>query len=215
MSFDFGEECKRYQVSQAFAKQVDEKLFPLLERAIQISTFNMFISQKLSDSQDLFRNFEVFLNLTEKIRKRLDVSPKEFAFLFLISYLVVAESLYKLMVDIIAFALINVGEQMRDERTGKCVILFDELEKITLGPKLDFLRANRFKIIAKCNISLRNAAAHLNFKIDNEGNIIYKGGLIKVFDDMNKFWEEIRKAAVSCRIALGHFYYEKYGKYML
>lgn len=217
MPFDFEEECKKYQIDQAFAKQVDKKLFPLLERAIKIHTFNYFLSKGYADIQHKFRNFEVFTNLINKIRKDLTLTRKEFAFVFLLYYLVVVESLYTLMVDIIAFALINVGKVLKAPKTDRCVALFDELEKIPLGAKLDFLkrRDTRFKIVAKrCDISLRNAAAHLDFSIDNEGNIHYRDGVVSVFEGMQKLWDEITKAAVSSHIALMHFYYEKYGKYM-
>jgi hypothetical protein len=217
MSFDFGEECRKYEVDQAFVKQIDKKLFPLLERAIEIHSFNMLLTQKQADSQNIFENFKVFINLTDKIKKDLTVGPKEFAFVFLFNYLVVVESLYSFMVDIIAFALINVGKQLKDPRTDRNVILFDELDKLPLGTKLDFLRRrdNSFKIIAKrCDVSLRNAVAHLNFVIDDKGNITYEDGNVTVFEGMNKIWDEITKAAISSYIALKHFYYEKYGKYM-
>ena len=215
MSFDFGQECKKHQIDQAFAKQVDKKLFPLLERAIKIDTFNYFISKRRADFQNRFENSDVFFNLINKIRRDLTLSPKEFAFVFILYYLVVVESLYTLMVDVITFALINVGKELKDPRTDQLVILSDELERIALGTKLDFLRANRFKIIAdRCDISLRNTAAHLNFTLDDDGNITFNGHIVKVFDDMNKYQAKIREAAISSFIALRHFYYEKYGKYM-
>jgi len=176
----------------------------------------MFISQKWADSQNILENFKVFSDFTNKMKNELTFTRKEFAFLFLLYYLVVVESLYTLMVDIITFALINVGKKLKKPCTDHVVMLFDELEKIALGTKLDFLRSNGFKIVAnQCNITLRNAAAHLNFTIDYEGNIIYKGGVVTVFDDMNRIWDKITEAAISSFIALKHFYYEKYGKYML
>jgi hypothetical protein len=215
MSFNFGEECKRHQVNQAFAEQVDEKLFPLLETAIEIHSFNFFLVQKYANSQNIFKNFKVFTTFTDKIRRDLTVTREEFAFLFLLSYLVVVESLYAFVVDIIAFALINVGKQLENPRTGKFVVLFNELKELALGTKLDFLKAHKFKIIAnRCDITLRNAAAHLDFTLDDKGNIHYKDHVVKGSHDMNTIWEEIREAAICSHIALMHFYYEKYGKYM-
>lgn len=217
MSFNFGQDCRKHQIDQAFARRVDKKLFPLLERAIKIHSFNFFISQKYAYSQNMLENFKVFNNFTNKIKENLTLDRKEFAFLFLLNYLVLVESLYTLMVDIIAFALINTGKALRDRRTGRDVILFDDLEELALGTKLDFLRKRDagFKIVAnRCDISLRNAAAHLDFTLDAKGNIIYRGGKVTVFKDMNQIWDDIREATLSSYIALKHFYYEKYGKYM-
>lgn len=216
MCFNFEEECEKYQVDKAFAKQVDKKLFPLLERAIEIHSFNRFIAQKYADSQNIFGNFKVFLTFTNKIVEDSTLDPEEFAFLFLFNYLVVVESLYSLMADIIAFTLTNVGRSLKNPRTDRSVVLFDELQELALGTKLDFLRENMFKTVAnRCDISLRNAAAHLDFTIDNEGNIHYKNGhVVTVHEGMNKAWDKIREAAISCHIALMHFYYEKYGQYV-
>jgi len=215
MSFNFREERKKYQVNQAFAKQIDEKLFPLLETAIQIHSFNFFLVQKYANSQNIFKNFIVFSAFTSKIRRDFTVTREEFAFLFLLNYLVAVESLYTFVVDIIAFALINVGKQLKNPRTGRFVVLFNELKELALGTKLDFLKAHGFKIIAnRCNITLRNAAAHLDFAIDDKGNIHYKGHVVKGSHDMIKIWEKLREAAICSHIALMHFYYEKYGKYM-
>jgi len=218
MSFKLEDECKKYQVGESLTKQIDGKLFPLLEKAVNINlTFNMFLTQKQADAQKtIFLNFAVFENLLSKIKNKLGLTPQEIATLFLLDYMVIVESLFTYMVDVISYALVSTGKALNDPRTKKDTVTFEEINLIPLGTKLDFIRSNNFSMIAdRCHVRLRNSAAHLNYTLDNDGNItLPEDDFIRIFDDMNNLHDKLRDAAIGSHIALSHFYYEKYGKYM-
>jgi hypothetical protein len=107
------------------------------------------------------------------------------------------------------------GITLTNPRTNQIAVLPDDIKLVSLGTKLDFLKANGFRIIAnRCNLKLRNSAGHLSYKIDANGNVILPSGkVIKIFTDMMAIQDKLRDAAIGGHIAIRHFYYEKYGKY--
>jgi hypothetical protein len=219
MPFDFSQECKEYQIDEKFVREIDGKLFPLFEKATIINPiFNKFLSDRNKEvSRTTFGNFSNFEQLLDKIKKQLQLSPKEVAVLFMIDYLVAVESLLTYIVDTIVFAIVSTGKTLIDTRTQKSVILLEEIQLVPLGTKLNFLTANGFSMIAKrCSVRIRNSSAHLNYTVDKDGNILLpQGDLIKVFDDMNEHHAKLSDAAIGGFIALRHFYYEKYGSYQV
>ena len=216
MSFSFEDECRKYQVDESFTRRIDKKLFPLLEKAVKTNpAFNMFLSKKQSDAQKtILHNFVVFENLLGKIKNKLSLTRQEIATLFLLDYMVIVESLFTYMVDIISYALVSTEKVLKDPRTDKEAVIFEEIRLVPLGTKLDFIRSNNFSLIAnRCCIRIRNSAAHLSYTLDKDGNIsLPQGDFIKIFDDMNVLHDKLRDAAIASHIALRHFYYEKYGK---
>jgi hypothetical protein len=150
-----------------------------------------------------------------KIKKEVELTPQEIATLFVIDYLVVTESLLTHIVDLVTFALVSSGITLTNPRTNQIAVLPDDIKLVSLGTKLDFLKANGFRIIAnRCNLKLRNSAGHLSYKIDANGNVILPSGkVIKIFTDMMAIQDKLRDAAIGGHIAIRHFYYEKYGKY--
>jgi hypothetical protein len=219
MPFDFSDECKKNQVNESFSRKIDERLFPILEKAVTLNpVFNMFLTQKMEEAQrTIFTNFSVFETLVHlKIKKQLELTPREFATLFLIDYLVLVESVFTYIVDIVAYALVSVGKTLTDPRTKREAVLPDEIKMVSLGTKLDFLRSNGFSMIAdRCSVRLRNSSAHLSFALDKIGNVtLPEGDFVAVFDGMNELHDRLRDAAIGGHIATRHYYYEKYGKYM-
>jgi hypothetical protein len=216
MAFDFEEECRQFQVNKNLTKKLDAKLFPLLEKATAIKTFDMLVLPKLQETYNTsLSNLIVFENLLRKIKSQVDLEPKEIAMLFVVDYLIVTESLLTHGVDFITFALISSGKTLTNPRTNQAVVLPDEIKLVPLGTKLDFLRKNGFSIISnRCSVQLRNSAGHLNYKVDTAGNVtLPKGTIIKIFTGMTETQDKLRDAAIGTHIAIRHFYYEKYGKY--
>lgn len=221
MTFDFAKECKDNQIDETFVRRIDRKLFLLLERAERINpNFNQFLSEANKEvSETNFSNLAVFENLLN--RTGIQLYPKEIATLFMFEYLAIVESLLTYIVDVIVFALVSTGKNLQDPKNRdplkiKYVCLPEEIRLVPLGTKLDFLSANGFSMIAKhCNVQIRNSSAHLNYTVDNEGNILLpKGDIIKFVDGINDCHDKLRDAAIGGFIAFRHYYYEKYGKYM-
>jgi len=216
MPFNLENECRIHGVNKLLTEQIDSRLFPLLERATDIDlTLNMFLEQKqVEDEKTILSNFKVFENLLVEIKNELTLEPKEIAVLFLLDYLIIVESLFTDIVDIISYALISTGKVLTDPRSCREVITFEEIRILPLGMKLDFIRSNGFSMISdRCLVKLRNSAAHLSYALDENGNItLQQGDFIRIFDDMNELQDKLRDAAVGGHIALRHFYYEKYVK---
>lgn len=216
MHLDLEEESHQFRVNPNLTREIDAILFPLLEKATAIKTFDILVLPKMRDTYETsLRNLIVFEELLTKIKSQLDLAPKEIATLFVVDYLIVTESLFTHVVDFITFALISSGRNLTDPRTKRAVALPDEIKLVSLAAKLDFLKKNDFSIVSdRCNVQLRNSAAHLSYKIDDSGNVILpKGTVIKIFTDMMNFQDTLRDATIGAHIAMRHFYYEKYGKY--
>jgi hypothetical protein len=221
LAFDFSEECRLNQVDEGFVKRIDAKLFPLLEKAVRIDpNFNKFLSEGIAEfDKTTLSNFETFEAMINRIGVQL--SPKEMATTFMIEYLVITESVLTYMVDVIVFALLSTGKNLKDPKqkdpnNTKYVCLPEEIRLIPLGDKLGFLSANGFSMFSKrCSVQIRNSSAHLNYSVDSSGNIsLPNGKKIKFVDGMNEHHDKIREGALGGFIAFRHFYYENYGKYI-
>jgi hypothetical protein len=216
MPFDFAKECRDNQIDEKFVRRIDRKLFLLIERAEKINpNFNQFLSEANKDvSETNFSNLAVFENLLN--RTGVQLYPKEIATLFMFEYLAIVESLLTYIVDVIVFALVSTGKDFENPKDKKNVCLPEEIRLVPTGDKLGFLSANGFSMIAKrCSVQIRNCSAHLNYTVDNDGNILLpKGGIIKFVDGMNDYHDKLRDAAIGGFIAFRHYYSEKYGKYM-
>ena len=75
MPFDFSEECKQSKVDEKFVRNIEEKLFPLLEKSLTIKpNFNKFLSERNKEvSAMTFGNFAVFEDLLDKITEQLEL----------------------------------------------------------------------------------------------------------------------------------------------
>lgn len=222
MPFNFSEECKKSKVDEKFVRSIEKKLFPLLEKSLTINpNFNKFLSQRNKEVSGMtFSNFEVFQKLLDRITEQLPLHAKEVAVLFMIDYLVATESIVTYIVDFIVFALVSTGKNLedpknKDPQNRKFAILPEDIMLIPLGSKLDFLSANGFSMITKrCNVRIRNSSGHLNYTVDNDGNIcLPQGDLIKIPDGFNEHHNNLRDAALGGLTSLRHFYYKKYGQY--
>ena len=107
---------------------------------------------------------------------RHDPSPtklpdKTQSLLTLLSFLLFVEGLYTLCLDIIIFYLIENNHDISN-RKGNYVTKFNNLWEVNLGTKLQFLSHHKFSETVKvCDTSLRNAIAHHDFTVDDDGSI--------------------------------------------
>lgn len=199
MSLDFHQACEELQVNEELARNIDKKLFPLLEEANKIHSFNLFlIGHNTLVEQTTLRNFMTWASLAyNKIRENVKITPAELSTLFLMDYIIIVESIYTHMVDIVCFALVTTGKTLLDPR--KCekkeAVTFDDIRLVPLGTKLDFLRSNGFSMISDgCSVSLRNSAAHLSYTINDDGAVYLPNKTDPI--DVTAVHDRLREAAL-------------------
>jgi len=176
MTFDLATHCKKMQVDESLVMQIYEKLNPILEKAEKSPDFNASLINYMIQSRDtILKNFITWeLMLFTKIWKKIDLTKREVAVLFLIDYATITDGVYTHIVDMICYSLILCGKSLSDTRRGNTrnVTTLDEINEQPLGTKLDFLAQNNLSVISNvCKVRIRNSAAHLTYKIEEDGSI--------------------------------------------
>ena len=214
MTFYLTIHCKNMQVEESLVKQIYEKIKPILETTEQSNDFNTGIVKYMIQSQQtILKNFKTWeLLLFTKIKKQLEITKREISLLFLIDYATIVDGVYTHIVDMICFALICGGKTLPDTRRGntKMVGTLDEINELPLGAKLDFLKQHDLIIISDvCKVRIRNSAAHLTYRIEEDGSIFIPGITDKL--DLSTLHTKIRDISLAAHLALKLFYskYEK------
>jgi len=104
------------------------------------------------------------------------IKPKEIMHLQIYEYLLLSEGIFSKLIDMLCYFLIQKGNSFEYQIKGKTIIVEDlyQLQRTYLIKKLTFLKDNGFNLFIKFfNIDLRNAIAHIDFDIDEKGNLIY------------------------------------------
>lgn len=112
-------------------------------------------------------------------------------------YLGLVESLGTTVLDLLVILLIANSRNLHVERIYDVPRIvhassFDDLEYVPLATKIAFLERNDLRETSKfIDRELRNAIAHLNFKIDSQGNIsiLRKGKWksVNIYERINNF----------------------------
>lgn len=115
----------------------------------------------------------------------------------MLSFMGLVESLGVTLTDIILILMIANGTAIHVRKDGiiKHASTFQDLEKIDNETRKRTLLDGKInkKIVSNIlNFDVRNIAAHLGFKIENDGKIITNGGgVIEINDTINKFWDSV------------------------
>lgn len=121
--------------------------------------------------------------------------PKAKALSKLFAYLGLVESLGVTLMDMALMLLIANGREMhiRKDKGIMHVSTLKELRKLDLIYKLGFLKANKLEFIASMvNRQLRNDIAHLNFRIEESGEVKGSNGQpVNVDDTLTEFWKRV------------------------
>jgi len=97
------------------------------------------------------------------------------SFLSLMTYLLYVEGIHTLNIDIIIYYLIKTQHHdVWDEEKRRFISNYDDLARIPLATKLKFLTIHGYEEITEmCNKKLRNAIAHHEFNILDNGIVEY------------------------------------------
>jgi len=121
--------------------------------------------------------------------------PKARSISKLFAYLGLVESLGVTLIDMALILLIANGRELHIRHGGgiRHVSTLKELRKLDLFYKLEFLKANKLEFVGDLvNRKLRNEIAHLNFQIEENGDIVDSNGQqINIDDKLEKFWERV------------------------
>jgi len=118
------------------------------------------------------QNFEIFIDFFNKIQKSL-TSPSEMALLQLITILFLTEGPLGFYINWYSYYLIlEEHHDLWHEENQKFSSSFEEVIKVPLSVKLEFLKRHGFKSLSEiCPRTVRNAIAHYDFHIEIDGTI--------------------------------------------
>lgn len=134
------------------------------------------------------------------------MSKKEKALTRLVFYLFTAEGGFTNNMDFVCLLLILQGHDLYDFFRREYTRSLRDITKVDTSTKSLFLKEHGFQLFNKgLNRRLRNAIAHHDFKIDEEGSIIIDGREIdlveknnQLIDFMNLTNNSLKLAAKEC-----------------
>ena len=211
--FDFEGACEKAQVDPARTRLMATRVEALLTPAMKVEGFYDDVLAKMDNMEKYsFNNVHILHRfLFEKGKLKLGIEPREKSMLFLLDYLVIAESLFTDVLDLLCFALIAAHHDLADFYRRKYVKKLPELEDIPLADKLRFLSLHRWKDADQTvDRDLRNAIAHGSYRITDEGLVHYKRRTLKE-EDFDKKYEAVRNFVYEFWVGMNKFYGENYG----
>lgn len=124
-----------------------------------------------------------------------DLSPVPRAYAKLFAFLGLIEGLGVTLIDITSLLLIANGKDMHFRKGGGMmhVSRYEDLHKLNLSYKLEFLEAHELGFVSKIvNRNLRNSIAHLSFAITEAGTIRDSGNNeININAEIETFWKRV------------------------
>lgn|SRR2546425_9019089 len=214
-AFDLEEACKRAQIEPQVARGFVGKLEPLLESAMKTEGFYDQLLEKYRKMHDLTINNLHFLNTLffEKVKLNLELDPREHSVMFLVHYLLSVESFFSDVLDLLCFALVAQHHDPADFFRRSYVKSLEDVEQLPLADRLRFLSRHGWQEAEQAvDRDLRNAVAHANYKLQEDGTIVVAGRTLSVErDEFNRKTEALRDFVYGFWVALNKFFVERYG----
>ncbi len=158
--------------------KIEEKLRELYLKEYQKRTDSKEIAGIKDYAKLINENFQIWTSMWTKIGKlEKSVIEDSFSKLFIVLFLI--EGHLGFVVNWISY-LLMVKEHHDIWSRQKLVTSFYELMEIDLYIKLEFLKKHDFgEIVELCPREIRNAIAHMNFRIQQDGAVhIIKNGKV-------------------------------------
>jgi len=210
--FDFEGACKKAQVDPERTRLMATRVDALLAPAMKAERFYEDMLDKMENvGKYSFNNLHILHGfLFEKVKPGLDIELREMSMLFLLDYLVIVESLFTDVLDLLCFALVVEHHELADFYSRKYVRKLPELEEIALADKLRFLSLHGWEDASQAvDRGLRNAIAHGNYTIDEDGLVHIQGQTLGE-DDFNKKYEAVRTFVYEFWVGMNKFFGENY-----
>jgi hypothetical protein len=141
------------------------------------------------------------------------MNNKEIMHMEIYDYLLLSEGLFSKFIDMICFFFIKKGDKVEHRLiyNKKNINEFHELKYVNVITKLKFLQDNDFNLFMKYfKTDLRNAIAHVDFIIDEYGNLVYDKKKF-TYDEMHKINSNFLDLIKSIQESLSRSY-KKYMK---
>jgi len=161
--------CEEYNVdfktveelNSTLASQLDEVVRECAEKILEVS---VNVSRNMGYWEEIWKlSASPAVNLT----------PKQKSLQELFLYLVLSEGIFSEIIQAIAFILMENHHDIYNPERMKFVENYEELDKIPLFVKLQFLKKHEFKFVADAiDKKLRNSIAHLSFIVNDDGSIV-------------------------------------------
>ncbi len=210
--FDFEAYCRKAAVDPVHARSMTTKVEGLFAPAMKVEGFYDQVLDKLHDmGKYSINNLGILHRLIfEKVKPGLDIELREISMLFLLDYLVVVESFYSDVIDLLCFALLAAHHDIADFYSRKYVTKLSELEEIPLADKLRFLSLHGWNEAEQAvDRPLRNAIAHGNYRIDEDGLVLVQGRTLTE-DDCSNRYQDIRTFVYEFWVGMNKFFVENY-----
>lgn len=160
--------CEQFGLKYKEFKDVRSKLALLLK---EISTEDKVLNTLSETIDDVKKGIEYILELGKVIDVE-KITPKQDTLLTLLIYLWESEGIFSVLVQLIASILTENGHDIYDPLRMKFVKKYNELEKVSLFVKLQFIEEHGFQVITgSFDRELRNCIAHLRFTVKDNGAI--------------------------------------------
>lgn len=174
------EYCDSYKIDFERVKNLNSKIISLIEGGLGKKAL-----RALSDAYaDVNKNMNYWINiwkLANSAQKR--PAPQEKSLLDLFLYLLLVEGISSKIVQIIAFMLMENDHDLYDPVKMKFVKEYNDLDKVSLFVKLQFIDKHGFGLLADAvDRELRNCIAHIDIIVNEDGSIVNKRTHEKIDD---------------------------------
>jgi hypothetical protein len=161
-----------------------------LQKLIQ-GTLSSPSSADILESRERYRTKEKDTIRTLKALSKLmtikGTSQYEKAVLCLALYLFLAEGAIASYMNFICFMLVSQGHDIYDFFDKKFACSFEEIAGVDIRTKEEFLKEHNLSLFNKgLDRKLRNAIAHCNFKVEDDGTIRVKGEKMDVVQKLQQ-----------------------------
>ena len=212
--------CRQMGVDEDKVRMIFAKLEPI---SIKVETENSFMQLELHRQlQDFvqwyFPNVRTWSKVVAKTTPVMQTDVYNIDVLFMITYMTIAESAYKFVVDWLCCALAatdTTHEFAKNAKNCKCI------SGKTLGKKRSYLKDRKLGQIADAfDPHIRNAAAHMSFKVRQDGVHIRKldrNGIpmpeTESVVNIGKEYTKLRSSTLEWYQAIVHYYDIHHGGY--
>ncbi len=186
-------------------KETKNVLYQLLKNLSSLEKYDELLSVQYKNYEQnclsLYDKWEHSLEISSVLRDLKNEvsypSERHKAMSQMLSFMGLVESLGVTLTDIILILMIANGKSIHVRKDGiiKHASTFHDLEKIDNETRKRTLldgKINKKLVSNILNFEIRNIAAHLGFKIENDGKIIANSGtVIEINDTINKFWDSV------------------------
>jgi len=191
-------QSREYKRTEARLRELFETIRVGPKRGALFPTPYEVFTKHCRDFYDKWREAQSISRILRELKTRVEYpNSKAEAMTKMLAYMGLVESIGVTLIDMVLIVLIaNKREVHTRGPSTKHVTSFEQLGKLDLSYKMDFLKAEDIPLFAVfINREIRNVIAHLKFFVDGNGKIWRRTKRrsypIDIDDAIAKFWEGV------------------------